>query len=240
MQFHKAQCSQLVEWATCLLCREQQQHGSWGRLERHEETCAQLATLATFAGALVKNIRDLGIENCDLLCLQGQPNLFPSVSKQQKSMYGLMQDLHQKTLSCAVIATGRADDWVIFANASLTLSMLLERMERSAFQEQGNAQWCDQVEEETGLQRQKLNLISVWPAIMDDRQKHNFIFKGELSVAEAAPRSLAARGKNRELDPLRWFNFYKRGFRAIEGGNIYMKTRTILQDLQQQLFPVPV
>ncbi len=55
-------------------------------------------------------------------------------------MYGLMQDLHPKTLSCAVIATGRADDWVIIANDSLTLSMPLERMERSAFQEQGNAQ----------------------------------------------------------------------------------------------------
>jgi hypothetical protein len=59
-------------------------------------------------------------------------------------------------------------------------------------------------------------------------------------VAEAATRSLAARGKYRELDPLRWFDFYNGGFRAMEGGNIYMKTRNILRDLQQQLFPVPV
>jgi 8-oxo-dGTP pyrophosphatase MutT (NUDIX family) len=94
-----------------------------------------------------------------------------------------------------------------------------------------------EVEEETGLQRQELELISVWPAVMNDRQTHVFIFEVDFSVAEAAKRRLA--GMYRELDPLRWFDFYKGDFRAIEGGNIHMKTRAKLRDLQQQLFPVP-
>jgi hypothetical protein len=65
------------------------------------------ATLATFTGALVKNIRDLGIEHKDFLSRQGQPNLFLSVPKQLKSMYDLMQVVHSKTFSCSVIANGR-------------------------------------------------------------------------------------------------------------------------------------
>jgi hypothetical protein len=57
------------------------------------------ATLATFTGALIKNISDLGIEHADFLCRQGQPNLFPSVPKQLKSMYDLMQAMHPKPAS---------------------------------------------------------------------------------------------------------------------------------------------
>ncbi len=69
-------------------------------------------TLATFAGALVKNIKELGIEHCDFLCQQDQPNLFPSVPKQLKSMYDLMQDLHPKKLSCAAIVMyGQGRPW---------------------------------------------------------------------------------------------------------------------------------
>ncbi len=65
------------------------------------------ATLATFTGALMKNILDLSIEHADFLCKQGQPNLYPSVPKQLTSMYDLMQEMHPKTLSCSVIAKGR-------------------------------------------------------------------------------------------------------------------------------------
>jgi hypothetical protein len=67
------------------------------------------ATLGTFTGALVKNIRDLGVEHAAFLCRQGQPNLFPSVPTPLKSMYDLMQEAHPKTLSCSVIAKGRHD-----------------------------------------------------------------------------------------------------------------------------------
>ncbi len=44
-----------------------------------EQLVPALATLATFTGALVKNISDLGIAHADSICRQGQPNLFPSV-----------------------------------------------------------------------------------------------------------------------------------------------------------------
>jgi hypothetical protein len=58
---------------------------------------------------MMKNIRDLGIQvkHAEFLCQQGQPNLFPSMPKHLKSMYDLMQAIHQKSLSCSVIAKGR-------------------------------------------------------------------------------------------------------------------------------------
>jgi hypothetical protein len=59
-----------------------------------------------YSGALVKNIRDLCIEHYDFPCRQGHPNLFPSVPNLLKSMYDLMQELHPKTLSCAVMRIG--------------------------------------------------------------------------------------------------------------------------------------
>jgi hypothetical protein len=84
----------------------------------------QSATLVTFTGALVKNIRDLCIEHEDFLCQQGQLNLFLSVPKQLKSIYDLMQAVHSKTSSCSVIAGKRL---VISSSASPKLFMLLER-----------------------------------------------------------------------------------------------------------------
>jgi hypothetical protein len=75
----------------------------------------QSATLATFTGSLVKNIRDLGIEHKYFLCRQGQQTLFPSFPKQLKSIYDQMQAVH---FSCSAIAKGRKEAVVTSSSAS--------------------------------------------------------------------------------------------------------------------------
>jgi ADP-ribose pyrophosphatase YjhB (NUDIX family) len=113
---------------------------------------------------------------------------------------------------------------------------VLENVEEAVFRE---------VEEETGLQREELKLMQVWPMIRGSRPKHYFIFEVDVHVAEAAVNRLRRSGGYMELDPLRWFDFH----RAVEGnqetsstpqgGVIHESTRNckILQDLHEQLFP---
>jgi hypothetical protein len=62
------------------------------------------ATLATFLGALVKNIRDLGVEHEDWLAAACRANIFRAVPCATKALYDLMQDAHPKTFSCCVVA----------------------------------------------------------------------------------------------------------------------------------------
>ena len=85
------------------------------------------ATLGTFTGALVKNIRDLSIEHAESLSRQGQPNLFPSVPKPLKSMYDKMQQVHPKTLSCSVIAKAKKDTDVKFRLLCATIDAAGEK-----------------------------------------------------------------------------------------------------------------
>jgi hypothetical protein len=55
------------------------------------------ATLATFVGALVKNIRDLGEEHEAWLADRGRANFFLAIPSPPKALYDLMQGAHAKT-----------------------------------------------------------------------------------------------------------------------------------------------